>query len=85
MENILLFDGAKGIYIPQFFCQGCNPEKTNWIWDYENLSKDLLDKDSENHAKAWKTVLDTACYYDPETGEKYHLYQDGDLWAVPFS
>ena len=79
IERKLLIDSASGVYIPYQFAK-------RFIADAWNVSKEdeqiLLDgPDSENYWDAWCYVLDSA-YCCDESGTKWLLEQDGDLFAV---
>lgn len=78
-KQILLFDGHRGVYIPQNFAEECT---TNWHNVSDDDRKTLLNgPDDEWYWEAWNTVLDNAYYQEPN-GPKYNLYQDDDCWAI---
>ena len=82
LEPILLIDSHHGIYIPKLFCEQCNPENTQWVWDYENNKDILLNLEHELYWDVWQEVLDSAYIINPDN-VKYTLYENGDLWAIP--
>lgn len=77
----LLLSDARGIYIPRDFLDILN--SSNWVLpeDNEHYLSDLSDPNSEYYWEAWDWVIDNAKYVD-EQGNKFTLFQDGDLWAV---
>lgn len=84
----LIFDGARGRYIPRDFVCG-----TENVIDVVHCAKwGLLESnagqwgaaanpDSEWYWEAWAWILDNAEYTD-DSGNKYRLHQDGDLWGL---
>lgn len=77
--NLLLSD-ARGIYIPRDFVQGFDLQL--WGIDPDSwAAKTCANPDNEGYWEAWDQILDTAFYTDSE-GNKFTLYQDGDLWAL---
>lgn len=78
---ILLVNDSHGIYVPQVFAtrydlsslEDVNPA------DHETL---LSGPDAYGYWDAWSEVLALGFIRDVQ-GNKYYLYQDGDLWAVP--
>lgn len=71
---VLLFSDHTGIYIPQAFA-AAYPNAVS-----DSARKDLDNPDNEFYWETWATVLDTAVL--EIEGVKYHLHQDGDLWAI---
>ncbi len=74
MSIKLLIDGCNGIYIPKRFYEG---------YDWLGLPNDvdqLSDVDNEFYWEVWEDVLHEAYYIDSH-GNKWLLWQDGDLWA----
>ena len=77
-EPILLLTDANGIYIPKYFSE---------------MFPDLLDDDTKevlsNPENEWYwDVWEDIINYHPveledDDGNKYFLYQQGDLWAIP--
>jgi hypothetical protein len=79
METMqLLLDGARGIYIPQNFAECFDVS----AWNVSDELRDILlaGPDHEHYWDAWEQVLDNA--HTSQYGEKWTLYQDGDLFAV---
>lgn len=74
----LLLDSARGIYIPRDFVEEF--DLTKW----KNIDPDdvaiLHDPDHPDYWDAWDNVLQYATHTD-EQGNKWHLWQDGDLWV----
>jgi hypothetical protein len=81
-EALLYADGARGIYIPQYFATSIH---RNAVTGVTSEDLDLLagDPDQEWYWETWADVLDNAVVTDTVTGIVYHLYQDGDLWLIP--
>lgn len=81
-ENSICFsDSAYGIYIPQYFAEAVDRDRVENISDeqYEIL---LEGPDSEFYWDVWVEVEESAVITD-SNGQKFSLYQDGDLWLVP--
>lgn len=76
----LLIDGVYGIHIPECFAD-------RFHWDHWNISKEdnfclsLDSEESEHYWETWESVLNNAYHIDEE-GNRWTLYQDGDLFAV---
>lgn len=85
---ILILSDSRGTYIPRDFICDDNNEIA---WDHcaawglteENLRhwQAASDPNDEWYWEAWRWVCDHA-YFTAENGDKYHLYQDGDLWGI---
>lgn len=75
----LLLDSNRGIYIPKNFAEECNMEEWHVSAEYAEALKDA---DGEYYYETWDRVL-TNAYWEKD-GQKFHLYQDGDLWALNF-
>ena len=74
----LLLNGARGVYVPQNFVE-CF-DMGDWHLSDDDI-KDLSDPNNEFYWDAWESVLNNAYFVDEE-GNKWTLYQDGDLWAI---
>ena len=76
--NLLLSD-CRGVKIPQDFYNNFDLEKWHIKKSYflNNLNNYL----SENYWNAWEGVLNSAYYLD-DNGNKFVLYQDGDLFGI---
>lgn len=82
LENAeLLFDSASGTYIPQRFAQEIVRELVKGVSEEDYAA--LENPDDEWYWDAWASVLDNAILTMPETGGRYQLYQDGDVWMIP--
>lgn len=81
--NLLLSD-ARGIYIPRDFCTSFDLTLPQWSGIKKGDAM-ICTKgpDHEWYWEAWQAILDAAVYTDNE-GNKYHLYQDGDLWLLDY-
>ena len=75
---VCLLDSARGQYIPKAFAELCNMEE--WGISKEEAEILLSGPEHEWYWETWEEVLDSAEYINP-AGNKYHLHQDGDLWA----
>jgi hypothetical protein len=76
---ILLFDSARGIYIPQNFAEEIQREYVSGV-DAETYETLAAGPDGEWYWEAWQDVLDNAVL--TIGGDEYMLYQDGDAWAL---
>ena len=73
----ILLNDHRGVYIPRDFVNNFE----NW----HGISSDDISclkegPENENYWDIWQTVLDNAYYID-EKGNKWELYQDGDLFT----
>lgn len=81
----LLLSDSRGIYIPMTFAQDClgfaSDSENGWEFS-ENCAEVLLrgPEDNDEYWDAWNAMLDRAIF--KLEGGTWHLYQDGDLWAV---
>lgn len=82
-DLILYADGARGIYIPQFFAESIRRDRVSGVSE-EDLNTLALGDTEENeyYWDTWADVLDHAIVTD-DAGVQYTLWQDGDLWLVP--
>lgn len=74
----LLLSDIRGVYIPRDFVQNFDLDKWHIKEDYQEVLSSL---DNERYWDAWTQLLDNAYFVD-ESGKKWQLWQDGDLWAV---
>ena len=74
----ILLDSARGVYIPANFVKCYNPS----AWHVSQYDAQVLMQDMEDpeYWDSWENVLDTAYFID-KAGNKWLLYQDGDLFA----
>jgi hypothetical protein len=79
-ENwMCIADGARGIYVPQFFAEmGLKTEGVK----AEDLAILAEGPDHEFYWEAWDDVLRDGVVILTD-GQRCHLYQDGDLFLVP--
>lgn len=79
IEVELLLSENHGQYIPQKFYQ--NFDLKQW-----NINKDdyidLNDNNLETYWDSWEDILHNAYCIHKE--KKWHLFQDGDLWAIHY-
>jgi len=84
LDKVILFaDSARGIYIPQHFVEtldlnACSVEGINES-DLETLADG---PDAADYWDVWDFVLDNCIVVYNETGQRFGLYQDGDLWLI---
>src|SRR5437764_7412139 len=75
----ILLDSARGVYIPKNFAESFDMEK----WHVSENDKACLlagpYDEQDLYWDVWTSVLDNA--YFEHNGAKWHLSQDGDLWA----
>ena len=74
----LLLSDARGVYIPRDFIDNFNLDKWHIDTKYAHL---LSSPDNDWYWDYWDVVLCVAYFVD-ELGNKWGLYQDGDLWAI---
>ena len=74
----LLLSDARGVYIPRDFCQNFDLDKWHVDQKYTHL---LSSPNNEWYWDYWDVVCSVAYFVD-ELGNKWELYQDGDLWAI---
>lgn len=74
---VLLADSSRGVYIPQNFVQTCY--MAEWHVNEEDSRVLLAGPDHEHYWETWDSVLNNA--YWEKDGKRWHLSQDGDLWA----
>ena len=75
----ILFDSARGVYIPQNFADECDLSKFDGI-DADDIEVIKQGPDHEWYWEAWNTIENNATY--TENGHTWHLYQDGDLFLI---
>ena len=77
----LLLSDVRGVYIPRDFVDNFNLDK----WHVDNKYMYLLSSpDNERYWDYWDVLLCVAFFVD-ESGNKWGLYQDGDLWLSVMS
>ena len=75
----LLLSDAHGIYIPKLFLESFLSFK---VWGLRKADyKELNNPDNEYYWDKWDTCLNNAEHTDKQ-GNTWHLWQDGDLWAI---
>ena len=74
----LLLNSARGVYVPQNFVEFF--DMAAWHLSDDDI-KALSDPNNEFYWDDWESVLDNAFLVDEE-GNRWTLYQDGDLWAL---
>ena len=75
------FDSARGVHIPRDFINSIDPDYWQPINDDDR--NDLSNFENDHYWDTWQTILDTQFVTD-EKGNKWQLYQDGDLFLVCF-
>jgi hypothetical protein len=86
LENAILYAvSSRGVYIPQFFAESIKRECVSGLESDPDAMADIIAGPYGCHQywEAWDYILDNAVVTDPSTGQRYSLYQDGDLWLVP--
>lgn len=74
----LLLSDSRGIYIPRDFVECFDIDK--WNIDSKYIQR-LSSPDNEWYWDYWDVVLNNAKHTDKD-GNVWHLWQDGDLWAI---
>jgi len=74
----LLLSDSRGIYIPRDFVE-CF-DLNQWNIDSKYIER-LSSPDNEYYWDNWELVLNNAYFID-NNGNKWQLWQDGDLWAI---
>lgn len=85
---VLILSDSRGIYIPRdFVCDDYNEIAWKhcdaWGLTKDNAEQweDATNPDSEFYWDAWEWILNNA-EFTAVNGDKYRLYQDGDLWGI---
>ena len=83
----LLLSDQRGQYIPRDLISDDHGESVNLktceIWHIKREDAEcLLNPENDFYWDTWEQVLNTA--YAEIDGDKFTLYQDGDLWALCF-
>lgn len=78
----LFLDSARGIYIPQNFAEIV---KRKCVEGVSAEQWAILEEGPEHewYWEAWDEVLNSAVLTNPDTGQRFTPYQDGDLWLIP--
>lgn len=74
----LLLSDCRGIYIPRNFVQNFDLCQWHIKEDYQDI---LSNPCNEWYWDSWSEVMNNAYFID-KSGNKWYLWQDGDLWAV---
>lgn len=74
----LLLSDSRGVYIPRDFVNNFDLDKWHVKEDYQDVLSSL---DNEWYWDVWDEVLNNAYFVD-DSGNKWVLHQDGDLWAI---
>jgi hypothetical protein len=74
----LLLSDSRGVYIPRDFVE-CF-DLNQWNIDSKYIER-LSNPDGDFYWDNWDVVLNNAKHTD-KNGNKWHLWQDGDLWAI---
>ena len=74
---VLLLSDARGIYIPRDFVQSFNMKE----WHVNEIDVNAYnDPENESYLDSWDSILNDTFFID-KGGNKYQLWQEGDLWA----
>jgi hypothetical protein len=82
-EPVLWLTDAHGIYIPRDFANSFK-DRAKHVTGVSDEDWEILETgpDHELYWDTWTDVLDCAVITDIE-GNKFNLYQEGDLWFIP--
>ena len=80
-DAILYTSDARGVYIPQHFAESIKRDCVEGV-SAEDWAILESGPDHEHYWDAWNDVEQTAIVMD-QTGKRFTLYQDGDLWLIP--
>lgn len=75
---LILLSDARGIYIPRDAVDFLQDDQ--WQEFDKSVLEDLADPYNEYYWETWDHVLNNAQYVD-DSGNNWHLWQDGDLFA----
>lgn len=78
----LLFDSHRGVYIPQNFAEEMVRDCVKGV-SAEQWAILEAGPDHEWYWEVWSEIEDSAEITDPDSGETYRLFQNGDVWLVP--
>ncbi len=81
IEMMLFLDSARGVYIPRDFATSIKRDCVSGV-DADSWETLEGGPDNEWYWDTWSNVEQCAIITD-ESGHKYRLWQDGDLWLVP--
>lgn len=81
-EPILFSDSSRGVYIPKHFATTVLRTAVTGV---ANAHWQVLARGPSApwYWEAWQAVLDNAVITDPDSGVRYFLHHDGDLWLLP--
>lgn len=74
----LLLSDSRGIYIPRDFAESF--DLNQWHIDEKYMER-LSSPDDDFYWDNWELVLNNAYSID-KNGNKWNLWQDGDLWTI---
>jgi hypothetical protein len=80
---LLWLNDARGIYLPRDFAMSF-ADRAKHVANVSDEDWAILDAgpDHEHYWEAWEAVVDGAEVTD-DKGQKFTLYQEGDLWLIP--
>lgn len=82
-DNAILYaDSSRGVYIPQHFAESIVRDAVRGVADSEWRCLEAGPYE-EWYWETWNRIEQTAVITEPNTGQEYQLYQDGDLWLIP--
>jgi hypothetical protein len=81
LEPILYSDSARGVYIPQHFIETFNLNDLRGV-GLDEILELRKGPEADQYWDAWDMVLQNA-YTVSDTGVRYTLHHDGDLWMIP--
>ena len=80
-DAILYASDARGVYIPQYFAESIKRDCVEGV-SVEEWATLESGPDHERYWDTWNDVEQSAIVTD-NTGKRFTLYQDGDLWFLP--
>jgi hypothetical protein len=79
---IVVVSDSHGIYQAQYFAGIVRHDLVTGVSDDE-WEIIQAGPDDEAYWDVWADIEQNACITSPETGIKYRVWQDGDIWLVP--
>jgi len=81
-NSVLFLDGSRGQYIPQAFAHVIDRASVDGVSDEEWAILEA-GPGHEWYWETWDRIENAAVITDRHTGERFQLYQDGDVWLIP--
>ena len=80
--SLLYLSEHSGIYIPQRFVTETYLDCVEGLSDYDRATLEA-GPEHEGYWNAWDSVINSVVVASRDTGQRYALWQDGDLWLIP--